>query len=121
MMILCGWFWLVCAYVKETGDNAILDKMVSYDSKLGSECPLYVHLQRAIQYTLDRLGPHGFALDWPGRLNDCLNRTASLLNPANLSRRHTGKDGKVAESVFIGGMLVLAAHEMVDLAGKIKK
>ncbi len=115
--------WLVlavCAYVKETGDNAILDKMVSYDSKLGSECPLYDHLQRAIQYTLDRLGPHGLPLIGRADWNDCLNLNCFSTEPGESFQTTTGKDGKVAESVFIGGMLVLAAHEMVDLAGNIK-
>ncbi len=89
-------------------------------SKLGSECPLYDHLQRAIQYTLDRLGPHGLPLIGRADWNDCLNLNCFSTEPGESFQTTTGKDGKVAESVFIGGMLVLAAHEMVDLAGNIK-
>ena len=57
--------WLVlavAAYVKETGDWSILDEQVPYDLQPGSEQPLYEHLQRCVQYTLDRLGPHGLPL-----------------------------------------------------------
>ena len=63
--------WLVlavAAYVKETGDRAILDAPVPYDNEPGSETPLYEHLHRSLRYTLDRLGPHGLPLigraDW---------------------------------------------------------
>ena len=44
--------WLVlavAAYLKETGDSAILDEPVPYDNEPGSETPLYEHLQRALQ------------------------------------------------------------------------
>lgn len=115
--------WLVlsvCAYVKETGDNSILNEMVSYDSKPGSERPLYEHLQRSIQYILDRPGPHGLPLIGRADWNDCLNLNCFSNEPGESFQTTTGKDGKVAESVFIGGMLVLAAHEMADLADYLK-
>jgi len=57
--------WLVlsvAAYLKETGDWPILDKVLPFDNLTGSEKPLYVHLQKSIQYTLNRLGPHGLPL-----------------------------------------------------------
>src|SRR3954451_9804144 len=63
--------WLVlavAAYVKETGDLAILDAAGPYDNEPGSERPLADHLRRAIDYTTERLGPHGLPLigraDW---------------------------------------------------------
>ncbi len=114
--------WLVlavCAYIKETGDTAILGEMVSYDSKPGSEKPLYEHLQRAIQYILDRLGPHGLPLIGRADWNDCLNLNCFSSEPGESFQTTTGKDGKVAESVFIGGMLVLAANEMAALSGHL--
>ncbi len=98
--------------------RAILDEMVSYDSKPGSERPLYDHLQRSIQYILDRLGPHGLPLIGRADWNDCLNLNCFSNEPGESFQTTTGKDGKVAESVFIGGMLVLAAHEMAQ-SGRI--
>ncbi len=38
-----------------------------------SSMPLYEHLQRSIQYALDRLGPHGLPLIGRADWNDCLN------------------------------------------------
>ena len=116
--------WLVlavCAYVKETGDTAILDEPVSYDSKPGSEKPLYEHLQRAIQYIIERKGPHGLPLIGRADWNDCLNLNCFSSEPGESFQTTTGKDGKVAESVFIGGMLVLAADELAELADYLGK
>ena len=39
-----------------------LDEPVPFDNEPGSEAPLYQHLVRAIEYTLERLGPHGLPL-----------------------------------------------------------
>ncbi len=47
--------WLVlgvAAYLKETGDLAILHESVPYDNQPGTEAPLYEHLQRSMRYTL---------------------------------------------------------------------
>ena len=52
---------------------AILDEPVPYDNQAGTEPPLYEHLQRAIGYTLERLGPHGLPLIGRADWNDCLN------------------------------------------------
>ena len=46
---------------------------VPYDNTSGSEQSLYEHLQRSMQYTLDRLGPHGLPLIGRADWNDCLN------------------------------------------------
>ena len=56
--------WLVlgvAAYIKESGDWSILDEQCSMKMSRG-ESPLYEHLQRSIQYTLDRLGPNNLPL-----------------------------------------------------------
>ena len=68
--------WLVlavAAYLKETGDLAILDEPVPWDSAEGSATPLHDHLRRCIDFTLDRLGPHGLPLIGRADWNDCLN------------------------------------------------
>ena len=63
----------VSAYVRETGDLGILDEPVPYDNAPGSERPLHDHLERALDYTLERLGPHGLPLIGRADWNDCLN------------------------------------------------
>ncbi len=111
--------WLVLgvsAYIKETGDWGILDEPVVYDNQPGTEQPLYEHLQRALQYTLDRLGPHGLPLIGRADWNDCLNLNCFSDTPGQSFQTTTSKDGKVAESVFIAGLFVLACKEMEQIA-----
>ena len=111
--------WLVlstAAYVKETGDWAILDERVPYDNQPGSETALAEHLARSISYTLDRLGPHGLPLIGRADWNDCLNLNCFSEVPGESFQTAANQEGKVAESVFIAGQFVLAAHELADLA-----
>ena len=111
--------WLilgVCAYLKESGDITILDERVPYDNQSGTEAPLYEHLQRCIQFTLDRLGPHELPLIGRADWNDCLNLNCFSETPGQSFQTTTHNEGKVAESVFIGGLFVLAAKEMASLA-----
>jgi cellobiose phosphorylase len=113
--------WLVlavAAYLKETGDWSILNKTIPYDNQPGSEMPLYEHLQRSIQYTLDRLGPHGLPLIGRADWNDCLNLNCFSDSPGQSFQTTTNKEGKVAESVFIAGLFVLAAKEMAALVDR---
>jgi cellobiose phosphorylase len=111
--------WLVLsvsAYIKETGDWSILDAQAPFDNEPGSEQPLYVHLQRSIQYTLDRMGPHGLPLIGRADWNDCLNLNCFSDQPGQSFQTTTNKDGSVAESIFIAGLFVLAAKEMEEIA-----
>jgi cellobiose phosphorylase len=111
--------WLilaVAAYVKETGDRGILDEAVPYDNELGSESPLYEHLQRSLRYTLDRLGPHGLPLIGRADWNDCLNLNAFSETPGESFQTVENVEGGVAESVFIAGLFAAAAEELAALA-----
>ncbi len=111
--------WLVlgvAAYIKESGDWGILDEPVPFDNQPGSEQPLYEHLRRSIQYTLDRIGSHGLPLIGKADWNDCLNLNTFSDEPGESFQTTTNKDGKVAESVFIAGLFGIAAGEMADIA-----
>jgi cellobiose phosphorylase len=111
--------WLVlavAAYLKETGDWSILDAPVQYENEPGSETPLYEHLQRALQYTIDRLGPNRLPLIGRADWNDCLNLNCFSDTPGQSFQTTTNKDGKVAESVFIAGLFILAGVEMIEIA-----
>jgi cellobiose phosphorylase len=115
--------WLVlavAAYIKETGDWSILDEQVQYENEPGTEMPLYEHLQRAIQYTLDRLGPNQLPLIGRADWNDCLNLNCFSDTPGQSFQTTTNKEGKVAESVFIAGLFVLACKEMIEITRKWK-
>ena len=111
--------WLVLgvsAYIKETGDWSILDELVQYENEPGTESPLYEHLQRSIQYILDRLGPNRLPLIGRADWNDCLNLNCFSDTPGQSFQITTNKEGKTAESVFIAGLFVLACNEMAGLA-----
>ncbi len=111
--------WLVlgvAAYIKESGDWSILDVPVQYENETGSETPLYEHLQRSLQYTLDRLGPNRLPLIGRADWNDCLNLNCFSDTPGQSFQTTTNKDGKVAESIFIAGLFVLACQEMAGIA-----
>ncbi|KAA3643527.1 MAG: glycosyl transferase [Chloroflexi bacterium] len=113
--------WLVLsvvAYVKETGDWNMLNEPVPYDNQPGSEAPLYDHVQRSIKYTMDRLGPNGLPLIGRADWNDCLNLNAFSDSPGQSFQTTTNRDGKVAESVFIAGLFVLAVGELIELTKK---
>src|SRR5208282_5508420 len=111
--------WLilgVAAYLKETGDWSILDEPVQFENEPGSEQPLYEHLRRSFDYTLDRIGPHGLPLIGRADWNDCLNLNCFSDTPGQSFQTTTNKDGKVAESVFIAGLFVLAGQELAEIA-----
>jgi cellobiose phosphorylase len=114
--------WLIlaaAAYLKETGDWSILDEPVPYDNQPGSEQPFYNHLQRALQYTIDRRGPNGLPLIGRADWNDCLNLNCFSDSPGQSFQTVTNKEGKVAESVFIAGLFGLAAREMIEIANRL--
>jgi cellobiose phosphorylase len=111
--------WLIlstAAYLKETGDETVLDELVPYDGLPGSENPLHEHLQRALRYTLDRLGPHGLPLIGRADWNDCLNLNTFSDTPGESFQTTNIQAGQVAESVLIAGLFVLAAREMAAIA-----
>ena len=110
--------WLVLAvsaYLKETGDLALLDEAVPYDNLEGSEQPLIEHLQSCVRYTLDRLGPHGLPLIGHADWNDCLNLNCFSETPGESFQTAENQEGGIAESVFIAGQFVLAANELADI------
>ncbi|MGW8225584.1 MAG: GH36-type glycosyl hydrolase domain-containing protein [Anaerolineales bacterium] len=115
--------WLVlsvAAYLKETGDWGILDEAIPFDNTPGTEEILFNHLQQAIQYTLDRIGPHGLPLIGRADWNDCLNLNCFSNTPGESFQTTDNKEGVVAESIFIAGLFILAAREMDEIANRYR-
>ncbi len=110
--------WLVacaCAYIRETGDAAILNEPVAFNTKPGTEAPLFEHLRRSVHYTLQNLGPHGLPLIGRADWNDCLNLNCFSTQPGESFQTCANYESGIAESVFIGGMFVLYAREYAEL------
>ncbi|MGH3262035.1 MAG: GH36-type glycosyl hydrolase domain-containing protein, partial [Trebonia sp.] len=112
--------WLVlgvAAYLKETGDTSVLDECIPFGD--GGEATLYGHLERSVQYTLDRIGPHGLPLIGRADWNDCLNLNAFSDTPGESFQTTENQPGGVAESVFIAGLFTLAAKELAAIAALV--
>jgi cellobiose phosphorylase len=109
--------WLVlavAAYLKETGDATILDEPVKFSD--GGGTTLYGHLELSVQYTLDRIGPHGLPLIGRADWNDCLNLNCFSETPGESFQTTENQSGGVAESVFIAGLFTLAVRELAGIA-----
>ncbi len=115
--------WLVaavCAYIRETGDSAILDEPVAFDTTPGTEQTLMEHLRRSVHYTIDRLGPHGLPLIGHADWNDCLNLNCFSEEPGESFQclSPADSDSSVAESVLIAGMFVLYGTQYAQLCDR---
>ncbi len=110
--------WLIlsaCAYVKETGDAAILDEAVGYADTPGSGESLLHHLETSIAYTLAHRGEHGLPLIGHADWNDCLNLNCFSTEPNESFQTAGDVDGSRAESVMIAGLFLYACRELAAL------
>lgn len=111
--------WLIgstVAYIKETGDSSILNELVPFDNQPGSERPLFEHLRRSINYTLNNLGPHGLPLIGRADWNDCLNLNSFSTEPGESFQTTSNfYERGIAESIFIAGMFVYYGREYAEL------
>ncbi len=65
--------WLfptVYKYISESGDLDYVDEVIPYANK--DEGTVYDHLKRAINFSMERLGPHGLPAGLHADWNDCL-------------------------------------------------
>ncbi|MBQ2576771.1 MAG: N,N'-diacetylchitobiose phosphorylase, partial [Lachnospiraceae bacterium] len=65
--------WLfptVYKYLTETGDLAYLDEIIPYANR--GEDTVYEHLKKAVDFSLNHLGPHGLPAGLYADWNDCL-------------------------------------------------
>ncbi len=110
--------WLiaaVCAYLRETGDFAILEENVDFDNDPAKAKPLMEHLRRSFTYTAQHKGPHALPLIGRADWNDCLNLNCYSRTPGESFQTSGPSEGPVAESVFIAGMFVKYGREYAGL------
>ncbi|MGC4069960.1 MAG: glycosyl transferase [Polyangiaceae bacterium] len=101
--------WLilgVAAYIKESGDYAILDEMVPFNNDENNKATLMEHLKRSFDHVLNNLGPHGLPLIGRADWNDCLNLNCFSETPDEPYQTTGNRVGRTAESIFIAGMFV---------------
>ncbi len=110
--------WLIiaaAAYIKETGDFAILKEQVPYDNDMSKATSFFEHLRRSFNHVTNNLGPHGLPLIGRADWNDCLNLNCFSSTPDESFQTTTSKDGKVAESVMIAGMFVYTGVDYMKI------
>ena len=113
--------WLIAgtaAYIKETGDFAILDEPTPYDCDPSDRGSLLEHLIVSFRHVTDNVGPHGLPLIGRADWNDCLNLNCYSATPDESFQTFSdpnAPDGRVAESVLIAGMLVAIGPELVAI------
>lgn len=119
--------WMIistAAYIKETGDYAILDEMVPYKNDDSLAQPLLDHLKRSFYHVVNNAGPHGLPLIGRADWNDCLNLNCFSRVPGESFQTTAGNIAKegltetVAESVMIAGMFTFIGPEYVALCRK---
>lgn len=111
--------WLIfgtVAYIKESGDFAILDEPVPFDNQAGSEVSLLEHLRVSFKHVTDNLGPHALPLIGRADWNDCLNLNC-FSNDPNESFQTTENNnvGTKAESLMIAGQFVFCGRQYLEL------
>ena len=110
--------WLILgtsAYIKETGDFAILDEQVPFDNDESNQASLFEHLKRSFDHVTNNLGPHGLPLIGRADWNDCLNLNCFSETPDESYQTTGNRVGRTAESIFIAGMFVAIGPDYVAL------
>jgi len=113
--------WLIAgtaAYIKETGDFAILDEATPYDCNPDDCGTLLEHLHNSFYHVVNNKGPHGLPLIGRADWNDCLNLNCFSDAPGESFQTFSNPnapDDRKAESVLIAGMFVAIGPELVDI------
>jgi cellobiose phosphorylase len=114
--------WLilgVAGYIKETGDWAILDERVAFDTNGGppneTVTTMFDHIHKSFDHVVNNLGPHGLPLIGHADWNDCLNLNCFSTDPNDSFQTVVSKDGRTAESVMIAGMFVLIGEDFIQI------
>ena len=115
--------WLIgctSAYIRETGDLAILNEQVPFNCVPGTEQTLLTHLKRSFDYTVTHKGPHNLPLIGRADWNDCLNLNCFSAEPGESFQTFGPSEGPVAESVFIAGMFIKYGEEYAQICEHMK-
>jgi len=97
----CLWlFNAIPAYVKETGDLALLSRVLPYAD--AGEDTVFGHMKRAIVFNMNRSGAHGLPCGLSADWNDCIRL------------------GEAGESVFVAFQLRYALAVYLEIAQMLK-
>ncbi len=115
--------WLIfgtVAYLKETGDFSILDELVPFDNKKGTEVSLLEHLRVSFNHVIENLGPHGLPLIGRADWNDCLNLNCFSHDPnESFQTTENNTKGSKAESLMIAGLFCVCGADYAELCAHL--
>ena len=118
----------VSAYIKETGDWAILDEMVPYDNDESKAKPMLDHLKVSFYKIVNNLGPHGLPLAMRADWNDCINLSCFSDTPGESFQTYTnpkfaaeGGYSKIAESVMVATLFTYTGPNYVAILKHLGK
>lgn len=83
-------------YLKESGNWGFVDEVIPYSDK--GEDTVYLHLKRALTFSLERMGVHGMPVGLHADWNDCLRL------------------GAKGESLFVAFQLYMAYRIFIEIA-----
>ncbi|MCL1882906.1 MAG: glycosyl transferase [Defluviitaleaceae bacterium] len=116
--------WLilgVAAYIKETGDYAILDEKVPFDNDESLADTLFAHIKASFDFTLNNRGPHGLPLIGRADWNDCLNLNCFSKTPGESFQTTANFESGIAESVLIAAIFVFVGPEYAELCRRTNR
>jgi len=109
--------WLIfstAAYIKETGRSDILNEKVAFENG-SKDAILFDHVKKSFYHAVEKVGPHGLPLIGRADWNDCLNLNCYSNQPGESFQTTTNKDGNVAESILIAGLLVYIGNDFIKM------
>ena len=107
--------WLfptIYKYIAETGNIAFLEEVIPFANK--GSATVYDHLKRAIQFSLQHLGPHGLPAGLYADWNDCLRLGANgessfvamqFYYALSILRRFSEKRGHTQDTAWLDRLL----------------
>ncbi|HOQ05804.1 MAG TPA: hypothetical protein PKY88_11380 [Anaerohalosphaeraceae bacterium] len=112
--------WLIVstdAYIRETGDESILDAPVGYADKPQSaeRTTLLDHLHQSARRVLADRGPHNLPLIGHADWNDCLNLNCFSNTPGESFQLAGDIEGGRAESVMVAQLFIYSASRLAAL------
>jgi cellobiose phosphorylase len=110
--------WLIAstaAFIKETGDIAVLDENVAYDDAPDSDATLFDHLAASFGHVLSHRGEHGLPLIGRADWNDCLNLNVFSKDPDESFQTAPLATSGRAESLMIAGLFGWTGRDFVEL------
>ncbi|WP_420038282.1 GH36-type glycosyl hydrolase domain-containing protein [Sulfidibacter corallicola] len=110
--------WLIlstAAYLRETGDFAVLEASTPFADAPDQPATLFDHLHASFRHVVEHLGPHGLPLIGRADWNDCMNLNSFSKDPDESFQTGAIRGQGVAESLMIAGLFLYTGRDFVEM------